>query len=52
LALIALSPKNDKTFTVVFKDAKQLGPGAMRPLKNVQFCSSSRKAKILNAGIH
>jgi len=23
-----------------------------RPLKNVQFCSSSRKAKILNAGIH
>ena len=24
----------------------------LRPLKNVQFCSSSRKAKILNAGIH
>jgi len=23
-----------------------------RPLKNVQFCSSSRKAKILTAGIH
>jgi hypothetical protein len=25
---------------------------SMRPLKNVQFCLSSRKAKILNAGIH
>ncbi|MDL1968354.1 MAG: D-alanine--D-alanine ligase [Deltaproteobacteria bacterium] len=25
---------------------------SMRPLKNVQFCSSSRKAKILTAGIH
>ena len=25
---------------------------SMRPLKNVQFCSSSRKAKILNGGIH
>jgi hypothetical protein len=24
----------------------------LRLLKNVQFCSSSRKAKILNAGIH
>jgi hypothetical protein len=24
----------------------------MRPLKNVQFCSSSRKAKIITAGIH
>jgi len=23
-----------------------------RPLENVQFCSSSRKAKILNVGIH
>jgi hypothetical protein len=23
-----------------------------RPLKNVQFCSSSRKAKILTTGIH
>jgi len=25
---------------------------AMRPLKNVHFCSSSRKAKILTTGIH
>jgi len=25
---------------------------SLRPLKNVQFCSSSRKAKILTAGIH
>ena len=24
----------------------------LRPLKNVQFCSSSRKTRILNAGIH
>jgi hypothetical protein len=24
----------------------------MRPLKNAQFCSSSRKAKILTAGIY
>jgi len=24
----------------------------MRPLKNVQFCSSSRKTKILTADIH
>ena len=24
----------------------------MRPLKNVQFCSRPRKAKILTAGIH
>jgi AbrB family looped-hinge helix DNA binding protein len=24
----------------------------VRPLKNVHFCSSSRKAKVLTAGIH
>jgi hypothetical protein len=25
---------------------------SLRPLKNVQFCSRSRKAKILTTGIH
>jgi predicted nucleic acid-binding protein len=29
-----------------------LSPAIMRPLKNAQFCSSSRKAKILTTGIH
>jgi hypothetical protein len=27
-------------------------PGALRPLQNVQSCSSSRKAKILTTGIY
>ena len=31
------------------KDTQHL---VKRPLKNVQFCSSSRKAKILTTGIH
>ncbi len=30
VGLIALFPKNDKTFAVVFKDAKQLEPGMMQ----------------------
>jgi hypothetical protein len=37
---------------IEYQKAGFLNYGVERPLKNVQFCSSSRKAKILNVGIH
>jgi hypothetical protein len=43
------SLKNEKKFL------QRTPPGSsdrLRPLKNAQFCSSSRKAKILTTGIH
>jgi len=37
-----------KQFSTIFK----FPAGLMRPLQNVQFCSSSRKTKILTTGIY
>jgi len=34
------------------REKKLKNRGWERPLKNVQFCSSSRKAKILTGGIY
>ncbi|MCK4467865.1 MAG: D-tyrosyl-tRNA(Tyr) deacylase [Desulfobacterales bacterium] len=43
-AMMDVSLINDGPVTLIVE--------SMRPLKNVQFCSSSRKAKILTGGIH
>ena len=60
MEMVVLSLKRINCFAVVFDisfDNKiAAGPNMqvinVRPLKNVQFCSSSRKAKILTTGIH
>jgi len=43
-----LFARESKIWTKIRKETKQ----GLRPLQNIQFCSSSRKAKILTTGIY
>jgi hypothetical protein len=60
MEMVVLSLKRIHCFSVVYstsfnnKIVSKLIAQAkiLRPLKNAQFCSSSRKAKILTGGIH
>jgi len=52
LYIIKLMHFKHKALSGQYGELSENSHPAARPLKNVQFCSSSRKTKILNVGIH